>query len=241
MPITVYVKNMAGDQLSVELSAGSSVEQLIQTLSKLDCSQYPSYRTHIYRSSMEEKEEEKSNESVPLEDGEVVSVFVSDPYVKETGFFDEDISIHGYVRSELKKGAPYTRFIVPMMNKTIYLYVMGCENRALYHLSYIPSLGKAVFPCFPNQLLFLTSFTSEMNDIYVGYRLYDVMKDMFHSITPGQMKILYDIIDSHYKDSGYFQSYNRNENVMCECGSIVRRMNLLGHYTTKKHLAFMKK
>jgi len=226
--ITVYVKNMAGDLVSVELSAGSSVEQLVQTLYVMDKSLYPSQRTHVYRSSMEEKKEEKeeNKKPVPLEDGEVVSVFVSEEYTKKTGIFEEDIKTPGGVA--VRKGAPYTQFIVPIANKTIYLYAVGEQY------------GRP-----NNYLYFLASFASDVDDNYCvtrrcGYRLYDVMKDMFYSITPGQMKTLYDIIDSHYKDSGYIQDYNKNENVMCDCGSIVRRMCLIGHYTMKKHISFMK-
>jgi hypothetical protein len=246
--ITVYIKNMAGDLLPVQLLPGSSLEQLAQTLYHMDHSLYPSHRTHLYRSLGDEKDEkdekEKSKKPVPLEDGEVVSVFVSDEYAS-TGFFEKDIPTQYYWRSEFKKGAPYTRFTIPIANKMLYLYVVAI-NTSL-------AIGDLILSGSPKErkLYFIASFASNMDTdtdtIYSGYRLYDIMKDIFHSsITSHQMKTLYNIIQSHYtersKETGlvYTQSYDQRENVMCDCGAVIRRAGLPAHYDSPTHRTLMK-
>jgi hypothetical protein len=238
--LTVYIKNMAGDLQSVEMPNGSYMEDLMKRLSELDIKQYPLGRTHVFRADNEKVEGKE--EAKLLEDGEMVSVFVSE-IQKEAGIFREDVDVRV---PELRKGEPYMRFTIPLRGRKVYVYALSCaierspdtERQQYYLVSWYSDPCEKWWPIykpgFPPTISYL--------DGYVLYGLFYAMLD--NRVTPEEMKMIYDIVLPYYEEQSretgieYNYSVINEERILCDCGSVVKRSSLKSHYKTKKHQAY---
>lgn len=219
--ITVHIKNMAGDLLPMEVPIGTKNEALIQRLTTLYSSLYPRHRTHIFRSDNGEDEKKAKH---PLEDGEIIVAFVSEGAVKETGIFGDE----PWVFKEWR-GKSYTRFRVPIGD--VYLYV--------YALS-VPMIAGSARQCYYRVSLSPYPFTRGAAEVD-GYVLYRLVVHLLPEVTPEEMKVLYDIVESYYEELScednikYNHSYAMDEPVACDCGVLVQRSAMPPHCKTKRH------
>jgi len=207
--ISVFIKNMAGDLTLLEVPTGTKVEDMPSRLTELDREAYPPYRTRVFRL----KEEDEKDTVLKEED--ILSVLILDQPEPETGVFPQG-------------GKPYTRCVLQVGDKTVYLYLMSWGVSRLFRqsdfaISFSPEVTK------PS-----TTFISE------GMCLYDMVHNVIPDITPSQMKNLYDVVNPYYEKLGYLHRYNPQEPIECECGSIVKRSSMPGHKKTKNHIALMK-
>lgn len=94
MPITVYLKNMAGEIISIEAQEGWSEVELLSRLSAMNLGKYPSGRTQILRSPG------------PLEKDEIMPIWVeAGPYVER---WEENEKSH-------------VRYIVPLEDSVLHI------------------------------------------------------------------------------------------------------------------------
>lgn len=233
MNITIYVKNMAGEVLPLELDSSSTVHDIALQLFRIEPELYPLQRTQILRTWLEEEEssedeseedqEEQKTVDPPLIEGEIVSVFVLDEVRVETGRFPEG-------------GKPYTRLLVPFQGMTLYLYVMSyrtclrpSELTATYAASFSPQVTK------PSQ-------TFQAQSIY----LFHTIRTLVPEVSPEQMAYLYSIVLPYFHERGrqeevqYSHMYDNKEPILCSCGSTIQRSSVAGHAKTKKHMQFIK-
>ena len=157
---TVHIKNMAGDMIQMN---GCTLSEIAQQLSLMDSEMYPVNRTQLLRMSEEEKGD-------GLTEGEILYAVIQDAYRKETGRWPVG-------------GQEYTRFVIPVMGNTLYLYV---DCRILAHRPFdMPYYGITFSP-----------ETTEPSETYQvqGTCLYNVLGKLLPSRFPTQMKDFYDII-----------------------------------------------
>jgi hypothetical protein len=215
-PITIYIKNMAGEMSPLEVSRGTTPSQLVKQLSALNKEVYPIGRTVILQ-------EEEQKEEVPLTEEEVVCVFVKEGAQKESGCFIG--------------GKPYTRLLIPFDDQTLYLYVMS------YHVGYLCNgLRRVEYGASLSPEITKPSETFQSK----GLCLYEIVRDLVPDVTPSQMKYLYSIVLPYYDELAreenviYHHYYNEKERIECDCGSIIQQSSVSSHQKTKKHMAFMK-
>ncbi len=223
---------MAGDLQPMEMPQDSTVEELVKRLSALDIAQYPPYRTHVFRPSKEESKEEADS---PLEDEEMVAVFVSEGYEIEEGILDGaglplELSTTDYM------GTPYARITVPWKGYTDYLYLL-----------HPPVTRKK---SYTGRMYLVTGHPNLYAPII--YRMDTELVNVFSRGFPlEELRKLEQIADSYYQKKEKEQdeketvcarrefAEQHSEHELCGCGSMIKKTGLKAHYKTKKHQAYL--
>ena len=237
--VTLHIKNMAGDVISLDVPATMTVQGVVQRLTMMDSILYPRYRTKVLRLASLESDEA---DTVPFADGEMLAVVVGDGAVKETGVFPD----HAH---ETLRGKPYTRFLFPLKDILHDDYFKDDEMLYVYPLTKSGLYGNNNHTAY-----FYLSCHSEPllldDNEYGGYILYTMVDYFLRTLVrftrgpvifPEEMKLIQDTVDAYYEALGrenrvvYRQSYDLKETVLCECGALVERSRLPAHRNTKQH------
>ncbi len=248
--VTLHIKNMAGDVISLDVSATMTVQGVAQRLTMMDSTLYPYYRTKVLRLASLESDEA---DTVPFADGEMLAVVVGDGAVKETGVFPD----HAH---ETLRGKPYTRFLFPLND------ILHDDDYKDDEMLYVYPLTKSgLYGNDNHTAYFYLSRHSEPllldDNEYGGYILYTMVDYFLRTLVrvkrdwvrvkrgpvifPEEMKLIQDTVDAYYEALGrenrvvYRQSYDLKETVLCECGALVERSRLLFHRNTKQHASVM--
>lgn len=213
---SIYVKNMSGDLVSLEVPSEYNLQVVLDLLHSIDPHTYPRSRTILFRVPSQQDDFGDSKEvEPPFQEGDILSVFISDAPTIEKGTFPIG-------------GQPYVRFVIPIADKTLYIYRVLQFRVVTYGMSLSPVVTRP-------------------SDSY-GYArtLYDAVRAIHSDVTPDQMLDIYDhvfpYLDQEAHDFGceLIHEFNPKEPIQCECGSVVQRSSLRGHESTKKHKQFLK-
>ena len=215
---SIYVKNMSGDLVSLDVPSEYNLQVVIDLLYSVDPVLYPPSRTLLFRASSQGQDSDTGDSKdvePPFQEGEILSVFVSEAPTIEKGTFPIG-------------GQPYVRFVIPIADKTLYIYRNFMFQTVVYGMS-------------------LSSVVTRPSDSH-GYArtLYDAVLALHPDVTPDQMLDVYDFVfpyleqEQHDLGLEYTHEYNPKEPILCECGSVVQRSSLRGHEASKKHKLFMK-
>ena len=217
--ITIYVKNMAGEMITLEVPQGSTLEEIPTRLSELDEKQFPYFCTKVMRMEAEEKEEMKEE----VMEGEILVSFVS------------TVGVEKVIREELE--SPLTRLILPFGKEFIYIYPMsrhagggriiccGVEH-------FIPSSEQCPTPrC--------------RSEARASSYLATAVRNLVPSITAPQLEAIHEIVRQYYRELGAqtkekFQLlYPPEMSYKCGCGSVIKGSSTASHEKTKKHQAYL--
>lgn len=217
---SIYVKNLSGDLVSLDVPSEYNLQVVLDFLYSIDPVSYPSSRTLLFRvpsqQLLEEQDFGDSKEvEPPFQEGEILSVFVSEAPTIEKGSFPIG-------------GQPYVRFVIPIADKTLYIY----RNFMFQVVTYGMTLSPVV--------------TRPSDSHGYARTLYDAVLAIHPDVTPDQMLDIYDhvfpYLEQEAHDFGWelTHEFNPKEPIQCECGSVIQRSSLRGHESTKKHKQFLK-
>lgn len=233
--VTVHIKNMAGEILPLVLPSRSTLKEVEQRLTAMDRVVYPPFRTKVLRLAQEEEEEEKKGEEeVPLQEEEMLAVFVTSDFTMETGVFPDEP--HG-ILLPCYNGKPYTRYLFPL-KELIHNHPTD-DILYVYPLRDYPMKG-------PTNCMFHVSLSSSPLDKTYLFNWGRVLSKLVYMTSPyitrDAMKYIQDTVNAHYQqlqnETGIHcaQLYHAKEVVACDCGAYVQRSGLPAHLKTKKHI-----
>lgn len=214
---SIYVKNLSGDLIPLEVPSEYNLQVVLDLLHSIDPVLYPLSRTILFRVPSQQEEDFGDSKEIdhPFQEGEIISVFVSDAPTIEKGTFPIG-------------GQPYVRFVIPIAEKTLYIY----RNFMFSVVTYGMSLSPVV--------------TRPSDSHGYARTLYDAVRAIHPDVTPDQMLDIYDVVFPYLEQEALdhrvtlTHEFNPKEPILCECGSLVQRSSLRGHQATKKHKLFMK-
>ena len=216
---SIYIKNMSGDLVSLEVTSEYNLQVVLDLLYSIDPVSYPRSRTLLFRVPSQQQEEQDFGDSKevdpPFQEGDILSVFISDAPTIEKGSYPIG-------------GQPYVRFVIPIADKTLYIY----RNFRFQVVTYGMTLSPVV--------------TCPSDSHGYARTLYDAVRVIHPDVTPDQMLDIYDHVFPYLEQEAHDQNvtltheFNPKEPIQCECGSVVQRSSLRGHESTKKHKQFLK-
>jgi hypothetical protein len=208
--VTVFVKNMGGDVLPLNVSSHTTLPQIAQQLS-LVYPEYPASLTQLFRFP-----EGEEKESSPVEEGTVLVAVVRNAPVKETGFWSIG-------------GQPYIRFAFPFRGRTLYIYPIYSYDIAWYALTFQQETTKLSAVRETDGSILYNEVSQLVPDVTP-----QEMSEFYEVLIPYYKEL------SEKTGRVFRQEYRPKEPLVCECGSVVQRSSMSGHVKTKKHREWVK-
>ncbi len=218
--IQVFVKLLSGDLISLSVDPKNGFKGIKDELYKNDPISFPISKTNIFH-----LDKEKDNS---LHQDDILGVFVSNFSLEKNVF------LYRYQET-------YDLFIIPLENITLYIYYKidnGCYfNGREWHISYF--VCKEDYPHIDRDQLWKYTDKCLYNAICHLYPITpEEMKEVYEIILPNVEKEMKKMIKLSEKNITFIHSVNRDEKIICECGSTVIRKSVNTHRKTKKHLDY---